>query len=344
MNARRHFRRLRQIKPARLITDLSNPLEALDNKEFALRFRFDKDTFLILFRLLEVDLMKGSNRGLPVPPIHCLLLTLRFLATGTFQLVQGDLSGISQPTVSRIISKVIKVIASRRAQFIKFPPREEEFSIRNDFYSLAGFPGVIGCIDCTHIAIQSPGGENAELYRNRKGYFSINVQAVCDAHLRFLSLVAQWPGSVHDSRIFYNSSLCASFENREIDGILLGDNGYPNKAFLFTPIIHPQSPQERRYNRAHIATRNTVERSFGLWKRRFHSIHSGLRLSMENNLATIVATATLHNFAILHRQEIDHEEEIVQLPDAPLIFDGEDGIPDERSGTAIRRAFIDRHF
>ena len=78
MNARRHFRRLRQIKPARLITDLSNPLEALDNKEFALRFRFDKDTFLILFRLLEVDLMKGSNRGLPVPPIHCLLLTLRF--------------------------------------------------------------------------------------------------------------------------------------------------------------------------------------------------------------------------------------------------------------------------
>ena len=31
-----------------------------------------------------------------------------------------------------------------------------------------GFPGVIGAIDCTHVTIQSPGGDDAELYRNKK--------------------------------------------------------------------------------------------------------------------------------------------------------------------------------
>ena len=179
-------------------------------------------------------------------------------------------------------------------------PTNEEARIRHDFHQIAGFPGVTGCIDCTHVCIQSPGGDNAELFRNRKGYFSINVQAVCDTNLRFISLVAQWPGSVHDSRIFYNSSLCAIFENEEIGGILLGDNGYPNKWYLLTPILNLQTAQERRYNIAHMTTRNTIERSFGVWKRRFPCLR-GLRSTMATNLTIIVATAVLHNFAITHR-------------------------------------------
>lgn len=49
-------------------------------------------------------------------------------------------------------------------------------SVKEEFYSIASFPDVIGAIDCTHVRIQSPGGENAERFRNRKGYFSINCQ------------------------------------------------------------------------------------------------------------------------------------------------------------------------
>ncbi|KAH7961883.1 hypothetical protein HPB52_013099 [Rhipicephalus sanguineus] len=45
-----------------------------------------------------------------------------------------------------------------------------------EFYRIANFPGVTGCIDCTHVKIKSPGGDDAEVFRCRKGYFSINVQ------------------------------------------------------------------------------------------------------------------------------------------------------------------------
>jgi len=48
------------------------------------------------------------------------------------------------------------------------------------FYNRSKMPGIVGAIDCTHIAIQSPGSHDAEIYRNRKGFFSINVHLVCD--------------------------------------------------------------------------------------------------------------------------------------------------------------------
>lgn len=46
-----------------------------------------------------------------------------------------------------------------------------------------------------------------EEFRNRKSYFSLNVQAVCDADLKLMNVVARWPGSAHDATIFNNSVL-----------------------------------------------------------------------------------------------------------------------------------------
>lgn len=57
------------------------------------------------------------------------------------------------------------------------------------------------------------GGENAEKFRNRKGYFSFNIQVVCNSNLEIIDIVARWQGFVHDSTIFNNSRLRANFEN-----------------------------------------------------------------------------------------------------------------------------------
>ena len=124
--------------------------------------------------------------------------------------------------------------------------------------------GVVVCIDCSHIPIISPGDEDAKLYRNRKGYFSLYVQAVRDTKLMFTNIVCLWPGSTHDSHIFDNNALCSQFRNGLIDSILLGDGGYPCCHYLMTPVINPMRSKERHYNRAHIATCGMVERMFGL--------------------------------------------------------------------------------
>ncbi|CAH1962127.1 unnamed protein product [Acanthoscelides obtectus] len=53
---------------------------------------------------------------------------------------------------------------------------QERTVIRQEFFNIARFPRCIGALDCTHIKIKSPGGADPENYRNRKGFFSYNVQ------------------------------------------------------------------------------------------------------------------------------------------------------------------------
>jgi hypothetical protein len=72
----------------RYIRDAENPMEFYDNEEFRRRFRFSKNTVhLVLMPLVfnNQQLSGSNNRGLPIPPIFQLLLTLRFYATGNFQ-------------------------------------------------------------------------------------------------------------------------------------------------------------------------------------------------------------------------------------------------------------------
>ena len=79
-------------------------------------------------------------------------------------------------------------------------------------------------------------------YVNRKGKHSINVQVVFDNNYKFLDIVAQWPGSVHDARILRESGLFALFEAGRVPvGChLLGDSGYPSQNWLLTPYLRPQ--------------------------------------------------------------------------------------------------------
>ena len=139
-------------------------------------------------------------------------------------------------------------------------------AVKQSFFEIAAFPAVVGGIDCTHMPIISLGGDDAEVYRNKKRYFSTNVQAICTADRIFTNVGARWPGSTHDSRIFENSNIRDKFENCEICGLLLGDSGHPCKQYLMTPLLHPANDSKRAFNRSHIGPyKNTGSLKTSVW-------------------------------------------------------------------------------
>lgn len=197
------------------------------------------------------------------------------------------------------MEQVSYAIAALAKEHIKFPYPNYMQTTVSDFFKIAKFPRVVGAIDCTHVRVQSPGGDNAEIFRNRKGYFSLNIQAVCDANLVIQDLVTRWPGSAHESNIFNNSRLKVFLETGHFKNyVILGDSGYKQSKYMMTPLLNTHTESERLYNESQIRTRNTIERCFGVWKRRFPILSMGMRVSINTVMAIISACGVLHNIAI----------------------------------------------
>ncbi|XP_050506243.1 putative nuclease HARBI1 [Diabrotica virgifera virgifera] len=277
----------------RSVRDRNDLYNKYNEDEFKERYRLSKKTVLILLERFHEHLGYRTERNNPVSPLTQILITLRYYATGCFQQVIGDLVEIHKSTVCRIVHRVGHHIALLREEYITMPKNPRDVTMaKQGFYAVANFPGVIGAIDCTHIRINSPGGENSELYRNRKGWFSMNVQIVCDSKLCIMDVVARWPGSVHDSTIYNSSLLRAQFEAGEYPNCyLLGDSGYTCTNFLLTPLSQTNSEAEERYQNAHIKTRNVIERLNGVLKRRFPVLATGMQIDLNNVGRVIVATS-----------------------------------------------------
>ncbi|XP_050066520.1 putative nuclease HARBI1 [Aphis gossypii] len=194
-----------------------DPIKFYSDSEFCRRFRLTKHVFLnILMPMIFTEQERRIHtdlRGLPVNKMWKVLIALRFYATGCYQLVNGDMFELSQSTISRIIKDVSLRIAKNLRTWVKFPLPNQVEIIQQKFYQISKFPGVTMAMDCTHIPISSPGGEQAEYFRNRKGWMSFNVQLIVGPDMEIFDVVARWPGSVHDSRIFQNSRALELMEN-----------------------------------------------------------------------------------------------------------------------------------
>ncbi|XP_060936195.1 putative nuclease HARBI1 [Limanda limanda] len=200
---RRHLHRERIIRPR--LDVLSFPDEYLFE-----RFRFSASSIIYINDILSPHIAHMTHRGHALSSEQILCIALRFFANGSFLYNVGDAEHVSKATVCRAVRNVTLALKRLLCTFVVFPSHRPTRLLKEEFHRIAGFPGVIGCIDGTHIPIIAPSINEGD-YVNRKSVHSINVQIICDGAHMINNVEAKWPGSVHDSRMFRESTLSARF-------------------------------------------------------------------------------------------------------------------------------------
>ena len=159
--------------------------------------------------------------------------------------------GCSKSSASRALRSVTLALVHFRNEVIKFPTSPAEVTkAQRYFVEVAGFPQVVGAVDGTLVGIHGcKFGPHEYVFVSRKGGHAINVQLICSAYYRIINVVARWPGSTHDSRILRESQVGLQFSNQDLQGLLLGDSGYPLMSWLMTPIQNPTTDRETAYNK-----------------------------------------------------------------------------------------------
>ncbi|KAJ1175860.1 hypothetical protein NDU88_001145 [Pleurodeles waltl] len=156
------------------------------------------------------------------------------LASGSFHTTGALVAGISQPSFSAFLPKVLDAIIGLTPRHICLPNTlQKQQETKQGFYLISGFPHVLGAIDCTHVRLVPP-ASTEHLNHNRKHTHSINVQAIVDHQGLITNIVAKYPRSVHDSFIFLHSTINQHFQDGKYgNGLLVAANMTPNQVREF---------------------------------------------------------------------------------------------------------------
>ena len=102
-----------------------DPLESYTDCELRSRYRFGRRAINYIVELVAAEITPNTNRNHAVSAEMQVLVTLRFLASGSFLQVIGDtFLGFDKSTVRQVVHHVTQDLAAKLGDFIRFRPLE----------------------------------------------------------------------------------------------------------------------------------------------------------------------------------------------------------------------------
>lgn len=171
----------------------------------------------------------------------------RYLSTGMSYRALAFSFRMGRSTVAQIIEETIDVIWKRlKPLYVKEPTKDSCVTVAEKFELKCNFPNVIGAIDGKHVRIKAPANSGSNFY-NYKKFFSIVLQGVADADLKFVSAEVGAYGKESDGGIFSRSQIKNILDSNTINlpsnappltgsdmllpYFLIGDSAYPLKPY-----------------------------------------------------------------------------------------------------------------
>ena len=208
--------------------------------------------------------------------------------------------------------------------YLHLPRGTEEMRRKvSEFEMRFGMTQTYGCMNGTHLPIKRP-PQNSLDYFCYKQYFSLNIQAICDTSSKgyFMDVECKWPGSVHDAKVFENSSinhkmkagqLSKTFINlfpgyEAISNYLIGDPAYPLTPFCMKEYQTCGTNEEVVFNSMLRSARNQVECPFGRLKVRWGFLTRKVDLKLELAPKAAYSCFVQHNYCESKGNSLDDEE------------------------------------
>ncbi|KAK0411921.1 hypothetical protein QR680_005918 [Steinernema hermaphroditum] len=310
------------------------------------QLRRDDDKFFEYVRMkqstfdnLLSNLRQSTTTSTTIAPEEMLVITLRFLATGSsYRTLQFNFR-IGVSTIGSVIRRTCRAVTKCLYGNVKLPGTPEEWlEISRMFEEKWNFPMVLGAIDGKHVKLKKPPLSGSCFY-NYKGSFSIVLMAVCDARYRFIFYSVGNLGHVHDSHAFQNSPfgrklLCGSLRlpndaalpntNQQVPYFFLGDGAFPLSEHLMKPYAGATSAMRTTFNSRLSRARRVIENAFGILASRWRVLLNMIEADVK--LADHIVRTTIHLHNFLSEQEpfdfiarIPEVHQVQQL--APMLLD-----------------------
>ena len=267
------------------------------------------------------DPRSPSSRALSVE--KKVVITLYYIKdTGSLWMTTNTF-GVHQSTVSKVVDEVCKTIADKLGPRYIYLPKTVEDMLKkvSEFELKFGMIQAFGCIDGTHIPIKTP-VTRPDDYFCYKQYYSLNVQGICDYRGIFIDVECLWPGSVHDAKVFANSSVNKRLINGtlpsthnsllpgydKVPNYLIGDPAYPLTSFCMKEFQTCTTNAQVIFNNVLRNSRNQIECAFGRLKARWSILSRKMDLNVTSVPKVILACFVLHNFCELHGCTLDEAQ------------------------------------
>ncbi|XP_041448920.1 putative nuclease HARBI1 isoform X2 [Drosophila obscura] len=275
-------------------------------------FHMTEKDFCGLFGLVEPYLVPNRNtRPEAIPPKAKLAIVLEFLASGDLQRHVCSTYRISKQHFEVIIGQVCEAICISLSK--EFPKWHKDSMLQwaKDFEEEWNFPNCIGAVGGKHVAIKAPPNSGSR-FCNYKGFHSIVLMAICDAHYRFTYIDVGACGSEGDMNAFsqceFGKALLSETLNFPDDNALngertpyfiVGDDAFPLHKRIMKPFgSRNLAVDERVFNYRLSRARRCIETAFGILCARWMAVQRTLLSGPEKSQNIVAACCSLHNFLL----------------------------------------------
>ncbi|XP_053691921.1 uncharacterized protein LOC128740406 [Sabethes cyaneus] len=273
-------------------------------------------TFNYILEKINIQLIKNWPNFVkqPITPREKLIITLRYLATGSSYQTLSYTFRVGRSTVAEIVKETCHALWDVFQPIHMPQPSKKMFEqIAKDYWDMWNFPNCIGSIDGKHIRIQCP-PDSGTMYYNYKKIFSLVLQGVADAKCKFICVEVGGYGKQSDGGTFNASALYQLIKTGNLDippdsnlpgsdifvpHVFLADEAYPLLQNILRPYARRICGKNEEYFNSRLSrARKSIECAFGAISSKWRLLRKPIETDVKSAEIITKAICILNNIII----------------------------------------------